>query len=230
MIRHAVYLSVLLTCLIPAGRLAAEDALRRVFLSPPRPANARCYWWWLNGAASKEGITRDFEEMKKQGISGALLFDAGQAGPDAPRGPHFKSDQWRALFKHAVREADRCGIALSVNLCSGWNGGRAVYQVESGRYVFDADWVRCRYRSPYGDLASNWKWEGDRLQMEVLVPWNTTATVYVPSRDRESVTESGKETALAESVEFLRMEGHYAVYAVGSDRYNFCAASPQSLK
>ncbi len=45
-----------------------------------------------------------------------------------------------------------------------------------------------------------------------------------------SITESGKETALAESVEFLRMEGHYAVYAVGSDRYNFCAASPQSLK
>ena len=41
---------------------------------------AWCYWWWLNGAASEEGITRDFEEMKRQGISGALLFDAGHRG------------------------------------------------------------------------------------------------------------------------------------------------------
>ena len=37
------------------------------FLSPPDSAKAWCYWWWLNGAASKEGITRDFEEMKQAG-------------------------------------------------------------------------------------------------------------------------------------------------------------------
>jgi len=63
--------------------------------------------------------------MKRQGISGALLFDAGQAGPPAPRGPHFMSPEWREMFKHAVREADRLGIALGVNLCSGWNCGGA---------------------------------------------------------------------------------------------------------
>ena len=74
--------------------LGSDDAasgprtdLARGFANPPDSAKAWCYWWWLNGAASKEGITRDFEEMKKQGISGALLFDAGEAGPDAPRGP-----------------------------------------------------------------------------------------------------------------------------------------------
>jgi len=57
------------------------------FSRRPSQSQAWCYWWWLNGAASKEGITRDFEEMKKQGIAGALLFDAGEAGPEAPRGP-----------------------------------------------------------------------------------------------------------------------------------------------
>ena len=45
----------------------------------------------MNGAASKEGITRDFEEMKQQGIAGALLFDAGEGGIDVPRGPPFMS-------------------------------------------------------------------------------------------------------------------------------------------
>ena len=104
---------------------AAKDNLAGSFAAPPATANAWCYWWWLNGVASKEGITRDFKEMKRQGISGALLFDAGTARPPAPRGPHFMSDQWRELYKHAVREAERLGIVLGVNLCSGWNCGGA---------------------------------------------------------------------------------------------------------
>ena len=115
---------VLLTATLTARGLA-DDNLAGRFVGPPDAANAWCYWWWLNGAASEEGITRDFEEMKRQGISGALLFDAGEAGPPAPRGPSFMSPEWRELFKHAVREADRCGIALGVNLCSGWDCGGA---------------------------------------------------------------------------------------------------------
>ena len=103
--------------------VAASEKLEKAFLSPPKEAQAWCYWWWLNGAASKEGITRDFEEMQKKGISGALLFDAGEAGKDVIRGPAFMSPEWRELYKHAVREADRCGIVLTVNLCSGWNAG-----------------------------------------------------------------------------------------------------------
>ena len=38
-------------------------------------------------------------------------------------GRQFMSAEWRELYKHAVREADRCGIVLGVNLCSGWNAG-----------------------------------------------------------------------------------------------------------
>ncbi len=109
---------------LAAERNGAPDSeLAKTFKMPPDEFKPWCYWWWLNGTASKEGITRDFEEMRKQGIGGALLFDAGEGGPEVPRGPHFMSAAWRELFKHAVREADRCGIVLSVNLCSGWNAG-----------------------------------------------------------------------------------------------------------
>jgi hypothetical protein len=123
MTRCAVRVSFLLLGLLVSGSSSADDNLRRDFANPPQTAKAWCYWWWLNGAASKEGITRDFEEMKKRGIAGALLFDAGETGPDAPRGPHFMSSEWRAFYRHALREADRLGIVLSVNLCSGWNAG-----------------------------------------------------------------------------------------------------------
>lgn len=108
---------------IVAAASAGSDDLACAFVAPPVEAQPWCYWWWLNGAASKEGITRDFEEMRRQGIGGALLVDAGKAEPPAPRGPAFMSPEWREFFRHAVGEASRCGIALSVNLCSGWNAG-----------------------------------------------------------------------------------------------------------
>ncbi len=121
--RSRIFLSIPLVILFAVGSLRAGDGLRRNFLSPPNSAKPWCYWWWLKGMASPAGITRDFEEMKKQGIAGALLFDAGEGGPEVPQGAAFMSRPWRELFKHALHEADRCGIVLSVNLCSGWNAG-----------------------------------------------------------------------------------------------------------
>ncbi len=170
MIRRGMLLAVLLASLLSSGYLAAEDHLRQDFLIPPDSAKPWCYWWWLNGAASKEGITRDFEEMKRQGISGALLFDAGEAGADAPRGPHFMSPEWRELYKHAVREADRCGIALGVNLCSGWNcGGPWVTPEHAAKKLVSAQtrgqrtgtrraWL-CRNRPPHrASIATSSCW------------------------------------------------------------------------
>ena len=101
----------------------ASDRLEDGFRNPPDSARPWVYWWWLDGGVSKDGITRDLEEMKRQGIAGALLFDAGEGGPRAPKGPHFMSPAWRELFRFAVAEAHRVGITLSINICSGWNAG-----------------------------------------------------------------------------------------------------------
>jgi hypothetical protein len=97
--------------------------LEKYFLVPPDSAKPWTYWWWLDGAVGKEGLTKDLEEMKEKGIAGALIFDAGSGGLDSPKGPAFMSDEWRGYFRHAVREAARLGIEIGVNLCSGWNAG-----------------------------------------------------------------------------------------------------------
>lgn len=54
------------------------DAWAESFYAPPDSAKPWAYWWWLNGSISKEGITRDLEEMKRQGINGVLIFQAGE--------------------------------------------------------------------------------------------------------------------------------------------------------
>ncbi|MBC8004156.1 MAG: glycoside hydrolase family 2, partial [Verrucomicrobia bacterium] len=101
--------------------------LKNGFLSPPGESKLRCYWWWLNSMATKESITRDLEEMKAKGYGGASLVDAGSSSYNVAAktaaGPVYMSEQWMELYRHAVREADRVGIELSVNLGSGWNPG-----------------------------------------------------------------------------------------------------------
>ncbi|MCX6875547.1 MAG: glycosyl hydrolase [Verrucomicrobia bacterium] len=103
--------------------VAAGDDLTQNFVSPPDEAKPRVYWWWLNNLVSRPGITRDLEEFKAKGIGGVLLFNAGGPAGAMPSGPDFMSPAWRELVKHAVREAERLGIEVSLNLCSGWDAG-----------------------------------------------------------------------------------------------------------
>ncbi len=111
-----------LTLFLAAGTPVVADDLAAGFAAPADACKPWTYWWWLDSYATKEGITKDLEEMKRQGIAGALVFDAGE-GKGSPVGPKFMGPEWRELFKHAVREADRLGIVLGANICSGWNAG-----------------------------------------------------------------------------------------------------------
>lgn len=108
---------------LATGQWAVTDDLEQGFADPPNAARPRVYWWWLNSRVDREGITRDLEEYRAKGIGGVLLFDAGMPAGPMPAGPRFMSPEWRDLFKHTLREAERLGIEVSVNLCSGWDAG-----------------------------------------------------------------------------------------------------------
>jgi len=66
-------------CLIGESVLAETSSLAYSFRRPPQSAGVRCFWWWLNANVTKEAITRDLQEMKAKGFSGAMIFDAGGA-------------------------------------------------------------------------------------------------------------------------------------------------------
>ncbi len=103
------------------------SAMTKGFKTLPSESRMRCYWWWLNGMATTESITRDLEEMKAKGYGGASIVDAGSSSYNVARktaaGPVFMSPAWMELYQHAVKEAGRLGIELSVNVQSGWNPG-----------------------------------------------------------------------------------------------------------
>ena len=85
--------------------------------------------------------------------------------------------------------------------------------------------ARASYESVYGRIATEWRLEGSTLSLNVVVPANTTATVYLPGAgDPSQVTEGGAPAGTAAGVTFQRMEGTSAVYAVGAGVYAFAVA------
>ena len=70
-----------------------------------------------------------------------------------------------------------CGIRVE--------GGRITIKPQPDRAL---EYARAVYRSPVGEIASGWKYEGDRLILEVEIPANTRAEVMLPDGRRENVT------------------------------------------
>src|SRR5215469_16837568 len=121
-----------------AGTISTQ-ALRAGFQSPPAQARLRCYWW-LNGHTDKPTIKRDLEEMAAKGFGGALLVDADGASQEGnqsvPQGPTFGSPAWVDLYTYALKEADRLGLEITLNIMSGWNlGGPDVTPEQSSKIL-----------------------------------------------------------------------------------------------
>jgi len=107
----------------PDGRPAAASARAEMeagFRVPPVEARPWVYWFIMDGNSSREGITADLEAMAEAGIGGVILLEVDVG---IPRGPvEFMSPAWRALFKHAVEEAERLGLQITLNAGPGWTG------------------------------------------------------------------------------------------------------------
>jgi hypothetical protein len=105
------------------------------FRNPPDSARPGVYWYFMDGNLSKTAMTADLESMKAAGI-GNLVFLEVNVG--IPRGKvNFLSEEWQDLFAHAVHEAERLGIAITLGVGPGWtgSGGPWVPAVDSMKHL-----------------------------------------------------------------------------------------------
>lgn len=152
----------------------AGFGLEQGFRIPPDSAQCWVYWWWPNGYVTKDSILRDLDEMKRQGISGALVFHA-YGGP-TPQTMDFLSPVWREQFKYAVELADERNITISLNLCAGWNAGGPWVKEENAAKMMVYSVKRIIGGKTFSDILSKptkdktyrdifvlaWKLESDR--------------------------------------------------------------------
>ncbi len=112
-------LTLLIGCMSQtAGAINAGD-----FKNPPAGVKLHAWWHWMDGAITKEGITKDLEAMAQQGISQATilnigLFDGRDFGVPQIK---FNSPEWYEMFRWALAEANRLGIAIGAHNCDGWS-------------------------------------------------------------------------------------------------------------
>ncbi len=87
------------------------------------------------------------------------------------------------------------------------------------------DWVKASYDSIRGLIRSEWKLADGLFELHVSIPANTTAVVYLPTDDSDSIRESGQPLDGNADARLLRMENDRAVLAIGSGDYQFTAKS-----
>ncbi|MBE6205827.1 MAG: alpha-L-rhamnosidase [Rikenellaceae bacterium] len=75
--------------------------------------------------------------------------------------------------------------------------------------------------TPYGKASADWRFEGGRFKLDVTVPVNTTAEVYVPSHAAEIVKLDGVKVEEHSAVKVLGNDGSYTHLQVGSGEYSF---------
>jgi alpha-L-rhamnosidase len=85
--------------------------------------------------------------------------------------------------------------------------------------------VSASYDSIRGTIGTRWRRTEAGLELDVVVPANARARVYVPGSDGGSVSETGSgrrvPASTAEGVTFIGVADGRVVYEVGSGRYEF---------
>ncbi|MCX6894635.1 MAG: glycosyl hydrolase [Verrucomicrobia bacterium] len=143
---------VLGSLLLSGLAASAADKLESDFARPPADARPHTWWHWVNGHITKEGITADLEAMARVGVGGAQIFNLApnvlfRDQPEPPGPVKTLSPEWRALTQHAIREAARVGVELTLHNCPGWSesGGPWVTPEQSMQRVV---WSETPARGP----------------------------------------------------------------------------------
>jgi alpha-L-rhamnosidase len=78
----------------------------------------------------------------------------------------------------------------------------------------DLTFVKASHKTMYGDLTTSWKRDKDKFTLDVTIPPNTTATVWVPA-------QSPGDVVADRGLKPLRSEGRAVLYELPSGTYQF---------
>jgi hypothetical protein len=137
------------------------------------------------------------------------LTEAWDAGRDSSQN-HFMLGQIQEWFYH-----DLAGIQNDPESA----GFKKI--IINPQPVGDVTWVKAGYNSIRGKVVSDWKRDGRKFTLQVTIPANTTATVFIPAKSAGDVTVGGKAIPQVTSVKLLREENGRAIFEIASGSYEF---------
>ena len=93
--------------------------LEQEFRDPSMEYRPSCFWPWIGGHITKEGIHADLLSMKQVGMGGATIFDLSLYIPEGS--VKYGSAQWRDLVDYAIQTGADMGLAIGLQNCPGWS-------------------------------------------------------------------------------------------------------------
>jgi alpha-L-rhamnosidase len=93
----------------------------------------------------------------------------------------------------------------------------------------DLDFVKASLITMNGKIVSGWKLEGDNLSMEVKIPVNTTAKIFIPASNKESVQINGVAVDEVENIEIIDYVDGKLIVSVGSGYFSIESIAGASL-
>ena len=85
----------------------------------------------------------------------------------------------------------------------------------------DLTFARAELQTYYGKISSHWKAENGKMQLDVAIPANTKATIYLPAPAVASVQESNQDLASVKSLKSVSSESKDVAVEAGSGIYHF---------
>lgn len=82
-------------------------------------------------------------------------------------------------------------------------------------------YLNASYHSLHGEIKSQWKKEAGKISINVSIPVNTVATVYLPTAVQEGVLLNGKKLALQPDARVIGNENGKVAVQLGSGDYHF---------
>jgi alpha-L-rhamnosidase len=83
------------------------------------------------------------------------------------------------------------------------------------------EWVKASYNSPYGTIKSKWKKISGKIEIDLEIPVNTSALIYVPGTNRQTISENRRPINMVKDIQFITCEKGRTVFKVGSGKYHF---------
>ncbi len=80
-------------------------------------------------------------------------------------------------------------------------------------------WARTSFNSTCGLISTAWTNTGSAINLDVVIPPNTTAQVYVPTTNAAGITESGLPAVSSPGLIYVGTSNGCAIYNVGSGHY-----------
>lgn len=108
--------------ILSVWQVNSQTVVRDAFNAMSAESKPWCFWYWMHGCVSREGIKADLEAMQEAGLGGAYLMPVrGKVSPSKyePVVEQLTPEWWK-MVRYAMDEAKRLDLKIAMHICDGF--------------------------------------------------------------------------------------------------------------